>query len=65
MYQVKKINKRIWVINEDDETAIKYCAPIFLRNKIPDRTIYQGLADDLNKGMDYIDAVMKFENQFV
>lgn len=65
MYRVKKIHKRIWVINEEDETAIKYCAPIFLRRSIPDRKSYQDLADKLNDGVDYIDAVMEFETKFL
>lgn len=60
MYVVRKIHKRIYVLDDFDTELPKFTAPDWLKVKVPDRKAYQDLADEINSGKHYVDAIVDF-----
>lgn len=57
-FTVCKRNGRLFVI---EGTQVVYSPPEFLRGRITERGQLQSLADQLNAGVDYIEAIRAFE----
>ena len=64
MYVVRKINKRIWVIDADNENADKFTAPDWLKVIVPDRQAYQDMANEINNGKHFVDAMLDFYSKW-
>ena len=61
MYQVKKINKRLIIVDVDDEHV--YSMPNWVQ--VPHRACMQELADKFNElGSNDIAAIMEFESRY-
>jgi hypothetical protein len=61
-----KKNKRIWIVECDTELRpIRdvYTPPEFIRHRIPGRTPYHHLIDDMGR-LGEIDAIMAFESRW-
>lgn len=58
MHRVEKRNKRLWIVNDH---GVVYSPPDFIRPHMKDRKALQRVADELNDGMSYIGAIMRFE----
>lgn len=58
MHRVEKRNKRLWIVKGDQ---LVYTPPDFIRPHLKNRESIVRLAERLNNGDSYIDAVMEFE----
>jgi hypothetical protein len=59
VFEVVKFHKRLWIKNVETEQLI-YTPPCFIN--VVNRECLNKLANDLNDGVKYIDAVIDFEN---